>query len=419
MPAAPARNTSPDCTAPLRGRARLTSLLAAGLLLVATAGHATSGSVQSILSINGKAIPIDSKSGQGFVNSTASGSGSPPPYTYALRGTASRTVGGAATLTGAVTATAQLNVKSSFIFDLTPPATADFRGGRLVFHFILDGTVTKNASLGLKGTADAVSSRFIPAVSNSVAITSANDPRVEFDVALALPGDLDPKDVISGSVQMVLDVNAFLTGDGTSTAADAGNSGRLAGYSVFNSLGAQVTGFTMNSEGTIVPELKTGGASQAEAIEYFNASFGHYFITQIADEIAKLDSGVFAGWKRTGQSFSVYTSALPALHPVCRFFTIAFPPSSSHFYAPRGFGCEPVLTNPKWVFEGDVFFSAIPDASGNCPTGQIPVYRLYNNGQGGAPNHRFTTSLAIRTEMLNAGYVAEGNGIGVGMCSPQ
>ena len=30
----------------------------------------------------------------------------------------------------------------------------------------------------------------------------------------------------------------------------------------------------------------------------------------------------------------------------------------------------------------------------------IPVYRLYNNGQGGAPNHRYTTSLATRTQML-------------------
>ncbi len=395
------------------------ALVGAATLALTTAGVASNGNVQTFLSINGTTLATPAKSGQGFVESKFAGTGGPPSYAFALRGTASRTVGGAASLSGTTTGTAQLKVKTNFTFDLMPPVNADFRGGRLVVHFALDGIVTRNASLGLKGTVDAVASRFIPAVSNSATIASANDPRIEFDVALALPGDLDPKEVIYGSIEMALDVNAVITGDSIGAVADAGNSGRVVGFSIYNSLGAQVTGFTMNSEGTLIPELKAGNATQAEAIEYFNANFGHYFITQIADEIAKLDAGVFPGWKRTGQSFSVYTSALPDLHPVCRFFTIAFPPSSSHFYAPRGFGCEPVLTNPKWVFEGDVFFSAIPDANGNCPAGQIPIYRLYNNGQGGAPNHRFTTSLTIRTQMLNAGFVAEGNGIGVGMCSPQ
>jgi hypothetical protein len=37
---------------------------------------------------------------------------------------------------------------------------------------------------------------------------------------------------------------------------------------------------------------------------------------------------------------------------------------------------------------------------------------------GGAPNHRFVTSLADRQAMLAKGYVPEGNGIGVGMCVP-
>jgi hypothetical protein len=30
------------------------------------------------------------------------------------------------------------------------------------------------------------------------------------------------------------------------------------------------------------------------------------------------------------------------------------------------------------------------------PSQTIPVYRLYNNGMGGAPNHRLVTSLAER-----------------------
>lgn len=70
----------------------------------------------------------------------------------------------------------------------------------------------------------------------------------------------------------------------------------------------------------------------------------------------------------------------------------------------------------KWAYEGDVFHVPLPDATGNCPAATVPVYRLYNNGRGGAPNHRFTTSDATRLEMLAQGFVAEG--VGVGFCSP-
>src|SRR4029453_19135076 len=154
------------------------------------------------------------------------------------------------------------------------------------------------------------------------------------------------------------------------------------------------------------------------AVEYHHGTFDHYFITANADEIDKLDAGVFAGWQRTGEAFNVVPPARSALPPVFRFFTVAFPPTSSHFYAPRGLGCEGTLRNPDWQFEGDVFYTPLPGEDGTCPTGYSIVYRLYNNGQGGAPNHRFTTSAAIRNQMLAKGYVAEGAGIGVGMCSP-
>ena len=162
------------------------------------------------------------------------------------------------------------------------------------------------------------------------------------------------------------------------------------------------------------------GAQQriVTALEYFHAGFAHYFVTAEQEEIRKLDAGVFSGWARTGQGFNVYTSAANGLVPVCRFFTTAFPPSSSHFYALRGLGCEGTLQDPHWQLESDVFYMRIPDANGNCPSAMSPVYRLYNNGQGGAPNHRFTTSYQTRLEMLANGYIAEGVGIGVGMCAP-
>ncbi len=166
-------------------------------------------------------------------------------------------------------------------------------------------------------------------------------------------------------------------------------------------------------------EFVAGAAATATVVEFFNASFGHYFVSLLPDEILKLDAGLFVGWTRTGQQFNVYRDATPGLAAVCRFFTTAFAPKSSHFYAPRGFGCEGTLANNDWQFEADVFYTTLPSASGTCPSGQLPVYRLYNNGQGGAPNHRFTTSPTLRTQMLARGYVPEGAGIGVGMCSPQ
>ena len=58
-------------------------------------------------------------------------------------------------------------------------------------------------------------------------------------------------------------------------------------------------------------------------------------------------------------------------------------------------------------------------AAGADFAGTVPVYRLYNNGMGNAPNHRFVTSLAERQNMINLGWVAEGAGIDVGMCVPQ
>jgi len=155
------------------------------------------------------------------------------------------------------------------------------------------------------------------------------------------------------------------------------------------------------------------------AVEYYHAAFDHYFITSIADEIAKLDNGTFVGWARTGESFAVYADAPLNAASVCRFFSTAFGPKSSHFYTPSASECTTVKANPNWQFEGNVFSVPTPDAAGACAAGTTPVYRLYNDGQGGAPNHRYTTSLATRTSMLGKGWIPEGYGPqGVVMCAP-
>jgi Repeat of unknown function (DUF5648) len=159
-------------------------------------------------------------------------------------------------------------------------------------------------------------------------------------------------------------------------------------------------------------------------VEYHNSDFDHYFITPVAAEIALLDAHAapFQAWSRTGFSFNAYVNATApgGSVAICRFFNSSFAPKSSHFYAPHGLGCEATIASfPDWKLEDDKLFnSMLPDANGACPGGTIPVYRLYNSGMGGAPNHRFVTSLAERQTMINQGFVAEGYGIGVGMCVP-
>ena len=155
-----------------------------------------------------------------------------------------------------------------------------------------------------------------------------------------------------------------------------------------------------------------------QAIEYYYPAFDHYFMTAIPDEIAKLDNGAFPGWVRTGQSFAVQAGPQAGTSPVCRFFGTSFAPKSSHFYTPFPDECVIVRRDPAWGFEGIVFYVAVPAFDGRCPAGTSPVYRLYNDGMGGAPNHRYTTSVDVREQMIALGWIPEGRGAeGVTMCA--
>jgi len=165
--------------------------------------------------------------------------------------------------------------------------------------------------------------------------------------------------------------------------------------------------------------VKPAGGTLRPVIEYYHAVFDHYFVTDLPDEITKLDNGTFVGWARTGESFAAYASLPTGSAGVCRFFSKTFAPKSSHFYTPDVNECGVVKASADWQFEGAVFGVLAPGPTGNCPDGSGPVYRLYNNGQGAAPNHRYTTSLATRTAMLAKNWIAEGYGdLGVIMCAP-
>jgi len=190
------------------------------------------------------------------------------------------------------------------------------------------------------------------------------------------------------------------------------------GTSAINRSGTIVQNLAINFDGESGSVTTAPPPTQAgTVVEYYYDVWNFYFTTSQATEIAALDGGAFGGaWKRTGETFKVWPSASnPAAVPTCRFFSIAFTPRSSHFYTPSAFECLFRQTDPAslaaWKLEtATAYYLELTDASGNCPTGTAPLYRVYNNGMGGAPNHRFTANRATRDHMLMLGWSAEGDG---------
>lgn len=190
---------------------------------------------------------------------------------------------------------------------------------------------------------------------------------------------------------------------------------RLARYSTANGAIIDFAPQTEPLRGLSVPRAC---ASTQTAVEFHHAAFDHYFVTSSGSEIAMLDAGTFAGWARTGDSFAVYGLGTVGTAATCRFFSTAFGSRSSHFYTPVASECATVRGNPDWQFEGEVFGMTLPAGDGSCAAPEVPLYRLYNAGQGESPNHRYTTRLDVRAQMTGQGWVPEGNGIGVIGCVP-
>lgn len=164
----------------------------------------------------------------------------------------------------------------------------------------------------------------------------------------------------------------------------------------------------------------TSYGTTQDAVEYYHSGFGHYFITAFPDEVAAIDGGAVQGWSRTGKTFKVYQYNATGLNTVCRFFSTSFSPKSSHFYTPFTNECNAVKLNADWQFEANAFYVQTPDSTtGVCPSGTSKVYRLYNNGLSGAPNHRYTTDTSVRSQMISQGWISEGYGsLGVIFCAP-
>jgi hypothetical protein len=161
----------------------------------------------------------------------------------------------------------------------------------------------------------------------------------------------------------------------------------------------------------------TGAPVAVTVVEFYNAALDHYFITYVADEIAKLDNGTFKGWTRTGQTFKAYATIQAGTSAVCRIY---IPPGKGdgHFFGRDTNECDGTMAkNPTFILESSAFLHLYPPALGACAGGQVPVYRVYSNRADA--NHRYTTSRAIRDQMVSKGWLAEGDGADiVVMCAP-
>ena len=163
----------------------------------------------------------------------------------------------------------------------------------------------------------------------------------------------------------------------------------------------------------------------SEAFQYWHRQFNHYFLTANDHEKLAIETGRFLGWERIWpylssppwSRFGMFADPGPDRVPVCRFFTDRFAPKSSHFYAVGQAECDTVKQNGDWDYEGVVGHVYPTSSGGTCDRG-APLYRLYNNGKGGAPNHRYTIDAFAYSQMVVDGWIPEGAGLGVVACVP-
>ena len=171
-----------------------------------------------------------------------------------------------------------------------------------------------------------------------------------------------------------------------------------------------------------------GSPPTVAVVEYYNVYLDHYFLTATPSEMDAIAHGSAGpGWVRTGWTFQAYPVGETGAGyspgcvgvnntcgvPVARFYGKPGGPNS-HFYTAdpaEAAGLE--VAQSEWQLERNEFDIDVPDGrdgAGSCPSGLVPVYRLYNNGfalhvDG---NHRYVTDAGERAKMRARGWLDEG-----------
>jgi hypothetical protein len=179
----------------------------------------------------------------------------------------------------------------------------------------------------------------------------------------------------------------------------------------------QITAFGEDAQGEVY--LADGGTGAIHrlaqdpaapvAIEYYNATLAHYFLTAFPEEAAFLDAGGLNGaWQRTGYAFVVAEGSDSGAVDVCRFFGTPGTGPNTHFFTGFAPECAALRASALWTYEGIAFRMHLPAADA-CPLPTRPVYRLYNDPATVAEvNHRYTTDGAVYAGMRAQGWIGEG-----------
>ncbi|MFO1311558.1 MAG: hypothetical protein U1F41_05765 [Burkholderiales bacterium] len=164
-----------------------------------------------------------------------------------------------------------------------------------------------------------------------------------------------------------------------------------------------------------VTRLLPDDDATVKVVEFYHAARDHYFITWMPSEIASLSAKF--DWRRTGYAFRAYRNGQSNTSAVCRWY---LPPGygDSHFFGRDAVECAQVARDfPTFVLEDPAFMHLPLPVNGACPAGTVPVFRLFDNRPDA--NHRYTTSMTVRDQMVAKGWLPEGDGpLGIAMCAP-
>jgi YVTN family beta-propeller protein len=308
-------------------------------------------------------------------------------------------------------------------------ATVDERTGKVYINNVADRTVsvidptTNQVSatipVGAGSTFGAVSAvygrYYLPnATSETLSIIDTNDDRLIKNLGVGQSPQQVQIDSTGGDIYVInqasnsVSVADARTETNIGTLAAGGQPWRIA-------LGMNRL-FALNTNGSGVDTMSVNTdintqAGTAIATEYYDAADKTYFHSSNGIETRMIADGLYGEtWKRTMEFFRVWTTPAEGRAPVCRFLGAPSFTKTTHVYTPYSVECDSLKSENAWEFEGVSYYVQMPDANGGCGGGTEPLYRLYNNGEGGTPNHRYTAHRATRDAMASAGWTAEGSG---------